>query len=152
MKVRRVVTAKDEKGKSVVKWDSEIDSKLSRPGSERVEIWATKSLPAEMTEEDPTKWELPISLGSGSICRIVRYQPGVEKLWHSTETIDYGIVLQGEMWMQLEKGEVHLRAGDVVVQRGVNHNWVNRGDQVCIMVFVLIATEGAKSTGWKDSK
>ena len=151
MKVRRVVTGKDKEGKSVVKWDSEIDSKPSRPGSERVEIWASKSLPAELTEEDPANWELPINLSNGSIFRIVRSEPGVSKMWHATDTIDYGIVLSGEMWMQLEKGEVHLRAGDVVIQRGTNHNWVNRGNQLCIMAFVLIATEGAKSSPYPKS-
>jgi len=52
------------------------------------------------------------------------------------------------MWMQLDKGEVHLKAGDVVVQRGTYHNWVNRGQVPCVMLYVLIATEGAKSTGW----
>ena len=50
--------------------------------------------------------------------------------------------------MQLDKEEVHLKAGDVIIQRSTNHNWVNRGKEACIIAFVLIATEGGKSTGW----
>lgn len=148
MKVRRVVTGKDKKGKNIVKWDSEIDSKPIRTGAERVDMWASKSLPAKLTEDDPANWDLGTSLGNGSVFRIVRYEPGVSERWHVTDTIDYGIVLSGELWMQLEEGEVHLRAGDVVVQRSTNHNWVNRGDQVCVMAFVLIAIEGGKTSGW----
>jgi len=52
------------------------------------------------------------------------------------------------MWMQLDKQEVHLKAGDVVIQRGTIHNWVNRGAEPCVMLFVLIATKGGQSTGW----
>ena len=148
MKVRRVVTGKDKEGKSIVKWDSKIDSKPGRLGFERVEIWATESLPAKLTEDDPSNWDLGTSLSKGSVFRITNLEPGTAKRWHVTDTIDYGIVLSGEIWMQLEKGEVHLRAGDVIIQRGTNHNWVNRGNQLCVMAFVLIATEGGKSTGW----
>ena len=149
MKVRRVVTGKDKEGKSIVKWDSEIDSKpAGRPGVEKVEIWATESLPAKFTEDDPVDWDLPTSLANGSILRFSYLGPGVAKRWHFTDTIDYGIVLSGEIWMELEKDEVHLWAGDVIIQRGTNHNWVNRGNQVCVIAFVLIATEGGKSTGW----
>jgi len=50
--------------------------------------------------------------------------------------------------MQLDEGEVHLKAGDVVIQRGTIHNWVNRGIEPCVMAFILIATEGGASTGW----
>ena len=50
--------------------------------------------------------------------------------------------------MQLDKEEVHLKAGDVVIQRGTVHNWMNRGKEPCVMLFALIATEGGKTTGW----
>jgi quercetin dioxygenase-like cupin family protein len=57
---------------------------------------------------------------------------------HRTETIDYGIVLSGEIWLVLDDEEVHLRPGDIVVQRGTIHAWSNRGTEVCRMAFVLI--------------
>ena len=59
-------------------------------------------------------------------------------LMHRTETIDYGIVLSGEIHLMLDEQEVHLRAGDIVVQRGTIHAWSNRGPSVCRMLFVLI--------------
>lgn len=59
-------------------------------------------------------------------------------LMHRTETVDYGIVLDGEIVMLLDEGEVVARAGDIVVQRGTNHAWVNRSDRPCRMAFILI--------------
>ena len=57
---------------------------------------------------------------------------------HRTRTIDYAIVLSGEIDMLLDDSDLHLKAGDVVVQRGTNHAWVNRGDQPCRIAFILI--------------
>ena len=59
-------------------------------------------------------------------------------LMHRTETIDYGIVLEGEIFLLMDDTEVHLKQGDVVVQRGTNHAWSNRSNAVCIMAFVVI--------------
>lgn len=148
MKIRRIVTGHDENGKSMVKWDGEIESRSGRPGFENIPLWATDSLPVRLTEEDPNDWELGTSLANGSVFRIVRYNPGVAGRWHCTDTIDYGIVLSGELWMQLDKDEVHLKAGNVVIQRETIHNWENRGTEPCVMAFVLIATKGGQSTGW----
>jgi len=148
MKVRRLVTGKDEQGRSVAKWEQEIEGKTGRPGFEHLLLWATDTLPVEFKEDDPIEWEIGTSMTNGSIFRLCRYEPGVEERWHQTDSLDYGIVLSGEMWMQLESGEVHLKPGDVVVQRGTNHNWVNKGSEPCVMAFVLIATKDGESTGW----
>ena len=59
-------------------------------------------------------------------------------LMHRTETVDYGIVISGEMTLVLDKGERLLRAGDVVIQRGTNHAWANRSGKPCRMLFVLV--------------
>ena len=59
--------------------------------------------------------------------RIVEYRPGVAPRNHRTESLDYAVVLSGEIDMELDGSVVHLRAGDVLVQRGTVHNWVNRG-------------------------
>jgi mannose-6-phosphate isomerase-like protein (cupin superfamily) len=59
-------------------------------------------------------------------------------LMHRTESIDYGIVLEGEITLILDNQETVVRAGDVVVQRGTNHAWANRGKGVCRMAFVLV--------------
>lgn len=60
------------------------------------------------------------------------------KLMHRTETLDYGIVTEGEVWLVLDDGEVHLKRGDIVVQRGTNHAWSNRSEQMARMVFILL--------------
>lgn len=57
---------------------------------------------------------------------------------HRTATIDYAVVLSGEIEMLLDDSEIHLKAGDTIVQRGTNHAWVNRGDQPCRVAFVLV--------------
>ncbi len=59
-------------------------------------------------------------------------------LMHRTETVDYGVVISGEITLVLDKGEANLKAGDVVIQRGTNHAWANRSDQPCRMLFVLV--------------
>ena len=60
------------------------------------------------------------------------------KLMHRTETLDYGIVTEGEVWLVLDEEEVHLKRGDIVVQRGTNHAWSNRTEHLARMVFILL--------------
>jgi len=64
-------------------------------------------------------------------------------LMHRTETLDYGIVLEGEMTLVLDLGETVIRAGDVVIQAGTNHAWANRSGRICRMAFVLIGGQFA---------
>ena len=61
---------------------------------------------------------------------------------HRTGSLDYVLILSGEIDMLLDDSEVHLKAGDVVVQQGTNHAWVNRGNQPCKVAFVLISAQG----------
>ena len=62
---------------------------------------------------------------------------------HKTETVDYGIVLEGEIVLIMDEGETTVRAGDIVVQRGTNHGWANRTDKICRIAFILIDGEFA---------
>jgi quercetin dioxygenase-like cupin family protein len=67
---------------------------------------------------------------------------------HRTDSIDYAVVISGEIDMELEKGtEVHLEAGDVLVQRGTVHCWINRGRTPCVMAFVLVEAKPAMAEG-----
>jgi len=132
----------------VVKWDSHIDSIPGRPGFSQAPMWATKQLPPKLTDEDPAEWEIGTTIANGSVFRIIEYRPGVVERWHVTDSIDYAVVISGEIYMQLDEGEVLLKAGDVLVQRATIHNWVNRGTEPCVIAFVLIATEGGQATGW----
>ena len=83
----------------------------------------------------------------GTVFRIVEYQPGVAPRNHRTESLDYAVVLSGEIDMELDGSAVHLRAGDVQVQRGTIHNWVNRGTEPCVIAFVLIAAKPVERAG-----
>ncbi|NTI78486.1 cupin domain-containing protein [Agrobacterium rhizogenes] len=74
-----------------------------------------------------------------------RHKPGRHPLMHRTESIDYGIVLSGEIVLLLDDSEVHLKQGDVVVQRGTVHAWTNRTDHICRMAFIL--TDGRFEEG-----
>ena len=65
-------------------------------------------------------------------------------LMHKTETIDYGIVLEGELVLIMDEGETTVRSGDIIVQRGTNHGWANRSDKTCRICFVLIDGEFAE--------
>ena len=59
-------------------------------------------------------------------------------LMHRTQSVDYGIVMEGEITLILDEDEIDLKAGDVVVQRGTNHAWANRSDSMCRMLFILV--------------
>ena len=122
MKLRRVVTGHNEKEKSIVQWDDEIETIPGRPGFSHSTVWATRQLPVQLTDEDPNTWEIGTTIENGSVFRVIQYEPGVAGRWHRTDSIDYAIVLSGEIFMQLEEGEVHLKCGDLIVQRSTMHN------------------------------
>ncbi len=71
---------------------------------------------------------------AGALDRTNARHPG----FHKTASIDYAIVLRGEIWALMEEGETLLKQGDVLVQRGTNHAWSNRGDAPAVVAFVLI--------------
>lgn len=66
---------------------------------------------------------------------------------HRTKSIDYAVIVSGEIDMQLDDTEVHLKAGDVLVQRGTIHGWVNRGTEPCVVAFVLIGAKPVSAGG-----
>ena len=124
LRARRVVTGHDDKGRAVVKTDETLGNAVSaRPGHERLDLWKG---------------------ADGSVFRFVRYEPGVAPRNHRTETIDYAVVVSGELEMELDGAVVKLRQGDVVVQQNTMHNWVNRGTEACVVAFVLVPLRGAK--------
>ena len=67
-----------------------------------------------------------------------RHQGAAHPYMHRTETLDYGIILSGEIYLIVDKGEILCRQGDIVIQRGTNHAWANRSDQMCRIAFILI--------------
>lgn len=146
MKIRRVVTGHDEQGRARVEID-EISTAVTsfRKGATACAIWSTEKVPANnMVDEDGALRVLQpgaTALHDGSVFRIIEFAPGVTPRRHRTVSIDYGLVLSGEIDMELDGCEVHLRAGDALVQRGTVHNWYNRGNVPCVIAFILIAAE-----------
>jgi quercetin dioxygenase-like cupin family protein len=127
LNIRRVVTDHDERGRSRVAIDERCSNVISRrPGHQSCVAWTG---------------------GDGTIFRVVEYQPGVAPRMHRTETIDYAVVVSGEIDMQLDDGTVHLRAGDVLVQQATLHDWVNRGSAPCVIAFVLVPAKPAERGG-----
>jgi mannose-6-phosphate isomerase-like protein (cupin superfamily) len=68
----------------------------------------------------------------------IRGLPPKHPFMHRTRSIDYAIIMQGEIDMMLDDSEVHLKAGDVIVQQGTNHAWINRSNETCRIAFVLV--------------
>jgi naringenin degradation protein FdeH len=147
--------------------DSPRKRPKSKHGTESQVLWVTDRAPAEIGGTvDRAAIDIGIPPPpAGSIFRIVDFHPlppEVEKLdpnyqqqiigehepskgrpprhplMHRTRSVDYAIVMKGEIDMLLDEGEIHLKAGDVLIQQGTNHAWVNRGTEPCRIAFVLI--------------
>jgi quercetin dioxygenase-like cupin family protein len=139
---RRIVTGHDASGKSVVVSDGPTPKTLDVGTAAFHEIWVTDETPAPIaaTEAEPT--DRPVRTPpppNGVVVRFTEMAPGAESPMHRTETLDVGVVLEGETWLLLDDGsQTRVGRGDAVVQRGTNHAWANRSDQPVRMVFVLI--------------
>jgi mannose-6-phosphate isomerase-like protein (cupin superfamily) len=139
--IRRVVTGHDADGRAIVQTDETVANVASRrPGQAAAVIWTTDTSPADNDHPADTSGRARgTTMPGGTVFRIVEYQPGVTPRMHRSNSIDYAVVMSGEIDMELDDGqEVHLRAGDVMVQRGTVHNWVNRGTVPCVIAFTLI--------------
>jgi quercetin dioxygenase-like cupin family protein len=144
---RRVVTGHDEGGVSVFTADGPVPVVRTAPdGALFYEIWATGAAPAPIAAgpagtagADPTLGALTVPpAAKGTKLRINEFPPGVVSPVHRTQSVDYGIVLSGEVVLVLDDAETVLRAGDVVVQRGTSHRWENRSAATARMAFILI--------------
>jgi quercetin dioxygenase-like cupin family protein len=144
VKVRRVVTGHDSRGKAIVKIDEIAKNVVTkRPGYSSCVIWSTETFPSDNTDEtDGATRNVATSTPNGTVFRVVRYEPGVSPRVHRTDSLDYAIVISGEIDMELEAGDVvQLKAGDVVVQRGTVHNWIHRGTEPCVIAYVLTSAK-----------
>jgi quercetin dioxygenase-like cupin family protein len=149
VQVRRVVTGHDKDGRAVVKIDEVSKNVISsRPGQSACVVWTTESFPINNTgDADEGLRQVGTTLKNGTVFRIVEFGPGVAPRNHRTDSIDYAVVLSGEIDMELDGAVVHLKTGDVLVQRGTIHNWINRGTQPCLIAFVLIDAKPVEAGG-----
>src|SRR6266849_7435066 len=146
--VRRVVTGYNAKGEAVVKTDEQLAA-VSRGGIAGIsgaEMWSTDRMPVDNSAAADAAQRaglVPqnrnyVGTGQGTTFRIDEWAPGAARFTHRTETVDYIILLSGEIDLELDSGQVvHLKSGDVLVQRGMIHTWVNRGSVPAVMAVIL---------------
>ena len=135
-------------------------------------LWTTDSAPATFTNGDRGNVQIATTPAKhGTILRVVEFPPGPVESdpaaaahalsemglkpsanvrrpirhahMHATESVDYAIVIEGEIDMLLDDTEVHMKTGDIMVQQGTNHAWVNNGDKPCKIAFVLVDADGS---------
>jgi quercetin dioxygenase-like cupin family protein len=149
--IRRVVTGHDDQGNAVVKIDEVVSHwRDGRPGAKVCNVWTTDTAPANNSgDADGGKREGKFTMiNNGSVFRILEFKPGLEARMHRTDSIDYIVVMSGEIDMELDNGvEVHIKAGDVMVQRGTVHNWINRGTESCVLAVILIHADPVVAGG-----
>jgi naringenin degradation protein FdeH len=164
--IRRVVTGHDKDGKAIVLADGACPNVIEfAAGQASTHVWLSHRAPAEFHDEDPTASHTALPPPTeGTAFRIVEFPPTTPEriaaltrkdvfadekvtpgqhaqthpMMHRTDSLDYAIVMSGEIDMLLDDSEVHMKAGDVMVQQGTNHAWVNRSGKPCIVAFAMI--------------
>ena len=166
--IRRVVTGLDANNKAVVMFDSRMPLQAGPLGLHATNLWVTNSYPLGFSFKDDTSAiPVGISpLDNGTKFRVVEFppldaateakmEPGflmktvgpvaparglpvTHPLMHRTRSVDYAVVLSGEIDMMLDDTVVHLKPGDTIVQQATNHAWVNHGTETCRILFVLM--------------
>ena len=169
-KVRRIVTAVNEAGRSYILSDTLLPTVDPPPGGPvRTGLWLTDSAPASNAgAHDPAPdgviFRTPPPDRGGTVIRIADIPPESVRAYdpedlarrgckttpdrsarhhgfHATDTVDYAICLEGEIWAVLDEDETLMRPGDVLIQRGTYHAWSNRSDAYARMAFILIDAE-----------
>ena len=164
--VRRVVTGLDDNNHAVVLYDSHVPLQSGPFGISSTNLWITDSYPPSLSKVDTANRPIGVSPpDNGTKFRIVEFAPldaateakmppemimkGVDHpparglpvkhpMMHRTRSLDYAVILSGEIDMMLDDTTVHLKPGDTVVQQATNHGWVNHGTQPCRILFVLM--------------
>ena len=142
--IRRIVTGHDADNVAKAIIDAPATNwKSSSPGTVSTLIWSTDATPADIAPGETIEDLCARILGTappanGTRFAVIDFPPGNRGRMHRTETIDYVIVIAGEIDMDMDRTTVHLKAGDVMVQRGTNHAWINRGTAPARLAFVLI--------------
>jgi mannose-6-phosphate isomerase-like protein (cupin superfamily) len=166
--IRRVVTGLDANNRAVVMFDSRMPLQSGPYGLTSTNLWVTNSYPLGFSFKDDTSAiPVGVSpLDNGTKFRVVEFPPldaateakmeagflmkavgpvaparglpVTHPLMHRTRSVDYAVVLSGEIDMMLDDSVVHLKPGDTIVQQATNHAWVNRGTQACRILFVLM--------------
>jgi hypothetical protein len=166
--IRRIVSGHNASGASCFIADGEMSTPYHPGGNTAHaihDLWRTECAPASNSAED-TVGQGPFRLtppAQGSVFRIIDLPPDSQRdfsklhnvfasygapdvldrnarhgAFHKTRSLDYAMVLEGEVWALMDEGEKLMQAGDVLIQRGTNHAWSNRSEQACRLLFVLL--------------
>jgi mannose-6-phosphate isomerase-like protein (cupin superfamily) len=172
--IRRIITGHDEQGRAIVVSDGicpHADPILGQEYLATTEMWITPVPADNDAPGDPVT--LPHRVPppeNGAVFRVVEFPPdksfrhalrsdqrlvndghhkGPNQMLHRTRSVDFVVVMSGEIWCVMDEGEVLMRAGDVMVQRGTNHDWQNRGDQPARVAFTLIDAMPLREANYK---
>ena len=168
--IHRVVTGIDKSGKAVALFDGNVPLLSFRSPNPAGDMWVTEAYPADFNWSDD-RGKIKVGLTppkNGTLFRIVDFVPTTEKIdqlpidtmmrvagdnapkrgeppkhsmMHRTRTVDYAIIMSGEIDMMMDDSTVHLKAGDVVVQQATNHAWINRSNAPCRVAFILMDSQ-----------
>lgn len=139
--IRRVVTGHTKEGKAIFTADDEFETVVIPSGDAAMAtIWTTATVPADCNDDtDGRLRDAGTTLKGGSVIRVVDMLPGASSPMHRTSSIDYGIVISGNIELELEDKVLKtVGEGGIIVQRGTIHKWRNPSDtEICRIVFVL---------------
>lgn len=150
---RRIVTGINHEGASVIEEDTQarnVQVVANTPTMVVTNLWRHAETPVvnKGPANDTLDERVPLAPPeNGSVFRMVEFPPdhhwqgredGPADQVHATPSLDYAIVLQGEIWAVLDQDETLMRPGDVLIQRGTRHAWSNRSDEQAVVAFVLI--------------
>src|SRR5215475_2631681 len=142
--IHRVITGHDRKNVAkVIREGEATNTKNPRPGVCSTLMWSTDSMPADIAVGEDVEDMGARILGTappenGTRFILMEFAPGIASEMHRTETIDYIVMLSGEIEMDMDDSTVRLKAGDIMVQRGTNHAWVNRSNAPARLAIVLL--------------
>jgi quercetin dioxygenase-like cupin family protein len=143
--VRRIVTGHNDAGVAVIREDGPIAVEQQFPGIDLHAgiFWSTANVPADNVADIlGEKRDVGHTMTGGSVFRLSDVGPGFESPMHRTHSIDYAVVLEGSIQLELDSGQkVDVGVGDVVVQRGTNHLWRNTSTDRCRIMFIMIKAD-----------
>lgn len=141
--MRRIVTGWDDAGEPIVLIDDEPPQLVETQQANAWEVWISDDTPPDLGDPADTAqrrpWSLEPPTPRGTAFRLIEFHPGGSSGMHSTETLDYMVVLSGRITLTTAGRRLVLEPGDVVVQRGTPHDWTNEGDEPCLAAAVLVS-------------
>jgi len=138
--IRRIVTGHDTAGNSVYLQDDSSSPTITR-GVTITNLWQSAKVPVNNATDYFDGSAMVEPPETGAIFRLIEFPPSSPRHMHRTATLDYAMVLEGEIWAILDTGERLLRQHDTLIQRGTMHAWQNRSDQPALLLFVLLDAE-----------